>query len=33
MNLAGMPVAWPALGVPVWLFAAGPPDRVPFEPV
>jgi hypothetical protein len=26
-------VAWPALGVPVWLFAAGPPDRVPFEPV
>jgi hypothetical protein len=26
-------VAWPGQGAPVWLFAAGPPDRAEFEPV
>ncbi len=26
-------VAWPAAGPPTWLFAAGPPDEAPFEPV
>ncbi len=26
-------IALPAQGAPVWLFAAGPPDRTPFRPV
>lgn len=26
-------VAWPAAGAPLWLFAAGAPDRTPFEAV
>ena len=26
-------LAFPAIGDPVWLFAAGAPDEAPFEPV